>query len=286
MPDPEGARHDICGPAERGSKDLANGLEEANRVARAAVMRPVEGTILTVAAAAADAASEAADGLLGVCEAARDAAVEALWRTPDLLPVLAAAGVVDAGGAGLVLLFDSLLHVVDGRALPDSLPLPPAVAALVRGEAQEAESDGTGGSSADSNAPGARGAAGVAGRSDEQPPEPAEMAELTATAHATTDVGDEDSDLSVRGHVLPRGSRQRCARFQARLGGVGDSIVIVGGDGLWNCHIHTDDIGAAIEAALDVGRQSIHVTDLLEQIEEESSVAAPRSPRSTASPAR
>jgi dihydroxyacetone kinase-like predicted kinase len=51
---------------------------------------------------------------------------------------------------------------------------------------------------------------------------------------------------------------------------VGDSIVVVGGDGIWNCHIHTDDIGAAIEAALDCGRpKRIRVTDLLEQVEEE-----------------
>ena len=43
-----------------------------------------------------------------------------------------------------------------------------------------------------------------------------------------------------------------------------------GGDGLWNCHIHTDDVGAAIEASLDAGRpRNIRVTDLLEQVEEE-----------------
>ena len=42
--------------------------------------------------------------------------------------------------------------------------------------------------------------------------------------------------------------------FKSVWAGIGDSIVVVGGDGLWNCHIHTDDIGAAIEAALDVGR--------------------------------
>jgi dihydroxyacetone kinase-like predicted kinase len=52
--------------------------------------------------------------------------------------------------------------------------------------------------------------------------------------------------------------------------GIGDSIVVVGGDGLWNCHIHTDDIGSAIEAALDCGRpRQIRVTDLFEQVEEE-----------------
>jgi hypothetical protein len=52
--------------------------------------------------------------------------------------------------------------------------------------------------------------------------------------------------------------------------GIGDSIVIVGGDGLYNCHIHTDEIGAAIEAALDAGRpREIRITDLSEQIVEE-----------------
>ena len=58
--------------------------------------------------------------------------------------------------------------------------------------------------------------------------------------------------------------------FKDVWAGIGDSIVVVGGDGLWNCHIHTDDIGAAIEAAIDIGRpRKIRVTDLLEQVEEE-----------------
>ena len=58
--------------------------------------------------------------------------------------------------------------------------------------------------------------------------------------------------------------------FKEVWAGVGDSIVVVGGDGLWNCHIHTDDIGAAIEASIDAGRpRNIRVTDLLEQVEEE-----------------
>ena len=51
---------------------------------------------------------------------------------------------------------------------------------------------------------------------------------------------------------------------------IGDSIVVVGGEGLWNCHIHTNDIGGAIEAAVDCGRpRAIRVTDLHEQVEEE-----------------
>jgi len=58
--------------------------------------------------------------------------------------------------------------------------------------------------------------------------------------------------------------------FKEVWAGIGDSIVVVGGDGLWNCHIHTDDIGAAIEAGVETGRpQRIRVTDLAEQVEEE-----------------
>ncbi len=60
------------------------------------------------------------------------------------------------------------------------------------------------------------------------------------------------------------------ATFKHVWAGIGDSIVVVGGDGIWNCHIHTDDIGAAVEAAIDCGRpRNIRVTDLLEQVEEE-----------------
>ena len=63
----------------------------------------------------------------------------------------------------------------------------------------------------------------------------------------------------------------RSVPFKEVWAGIGDSIVVVGGDGLWNCHIHTDDVGAAIEAALDAGRpRDIRVTDLLDQVEEES----------------
>src|ERR1700692_1047776 len=58
--------------------------------------------------------------------------------------------------------------------------------------------------------------------------------------------------------------------FKEVWAGLGDSIVVVGGDGLWNCHIHTDDIGAAIESSLDAGRpRTIRVTDLIDQVEEE-----------------
>ena len=118
-----------------GSADVASALEFGSRSAREAVLKPAEGTILTVAASAAGAALAAVErsrDLISVLDAARIAAIEALWATPTQLAVLADAGVVDAGGAGLVLLYDALLHVADERPMPESLELPDEVASARR----------------------------------------------------------------------------------------------------------------------------------------------------------
>jgi hypothetical protein len=58
--------------------------------------------------------------------------------------------------------------------------------------------------------------------------------------------------------------------FKAAWAALGDSIVVVGGDGVWNCHVHTDDIGGAIEAGIAVGRPyRIRVTDLFDEVREQ-----------------
>ena len=103
------------------------GLALAYRQAYAAVDGPVEGTILTVLRAAADGAARAGDALGDVVGAALGRARSALTRTTGQLPELAAAGVVDAGGLGLVVVLDALHMVVSGR--PTTLP---ARAATVR----------------------------------------------------------------------------------------------------------------------------------------------------------
>jgi hypothetical protein len=233
-----------------GASVLAAALAEGNLAARAGVMKPVEGTILTVAAAAAEAAGGAAAGdpaageeLLGVADAAQAAAVEALWKTPEQLPVLASAGVVDAGGAGLVLLFDAFLKVIDGREPPEQLPLPESVAAQI--------ASGSGWAAAN---------AGAAHSAAEEGHDPAAPA-------GEQDIGDLRYEvmyfLEAADHAVPA--------FKNVWAGIGDSIVVVGGEGMWNCHIHTNDIGAAVEAAIDAGRpRNIRVTDLMEQVEEES----------------
>jgi DAK2 domain fusion protein YloV len=209
---------------EAGPSDLAEALVTASELAHRAVVRPVEGTILTVARAAGEGAREGCAGegtLQGVVESARAAAADALAHTPDQLPVLARAGVVDAGGAGYLLLFDALLLVVAGQPLPEVPEVPEVEVDLGILEGANEDHD-----------------------------------RLSALRYEVMYLLDAPDEL------IPD--------FKEVWAGIGDSIVVVGGDGIWNCHIHTDDIGAALEAALDAGRpRSIRVTDLNEQVEEE-----------------
>ena len=202
-------------------KRMADALRSASDAAYGAVMRPVEGTILTVVRECAEAASVRADeggGLVDVLDAARDAGRVALENTPELLPVLAEAGVVDAGGAGFLLLLDAMLHVAAGRPLPQPEPVSGVPAAVAAQHTDESN-----------------------------------LAGLRYEVMYFLEAPDE---------AIPA--------FKDVWANLGDSIVVVGGDGIWNCHIHTDDIGGAVEAAIDCGRpRNIRVTDLLEQVEEE-----------------
>ncbi|MDG4792575.1 DAK2 domain-containing protein [Micromonospora sp. WMMD1082] len=122
-------------PAVRG-RELAAALREASDAAYAAVARPVEGTLLSVVSAAAGAAQRTgSDELRTVARAAAGAAATALDRTPEQLPALAHAGVVDAGGRGLCLLLDALVEVITGESPERPAPAPRAVpspAAAVR----------------------------------------------------------------------------------------------------------------------------------------------------------
>jgi uncharacterized protein len=207
------------------AKSGAAALAEAATAAYDAVMRPVEGTILTVVREAAEAAVDrAGDGgdLVSMLDAARERGAEALERTPDLLPVLKEAGVVDAGGTGFLLLLDALLHVVDGRSVPEPTEVDgPVFTDPLPGHA-----------------------------------EPGEHGDI--------------SDLRFEVMYFLEAPDGAIPAFKDVWAGIGDSIVVVGGDGIWNCHIHTDDIGASIEAAIDIGTpRKIRVTDLIDQVEEE-----------------
>ena len=207
---------------------VAAALKAASVASYEAVLKPIEGTILTVVRETADAAQRAAsDGatLAAMLHVARAAGRTALANTPEQLPVLKEAGVVDAGGAGFMLLMDAALHVVDGEPLP---------------EPSEAS-----------------------GPSQEQ---------LEAVSHRASASGEVDvSELRYEVMFLLNIDDAKSKEFMQAWGKIGDSIVVVGGDGLYNCHVHTNDIGAAIEAPLELGGKpfKIRVTDLFEEMEEE-----------------
>ena len=99
---------------------LAKAFTEGAATAYKGVMKPVEGTILTVAresAAAAERAATAGGGLREVLAAAYEEAEASVLRTPRLLPVLAEAGVVDAGGAGYACILEGWLRQMDGESV-------------------------------------------------------------------------------------------------------------------------------------------------------------------------
>jgi DAK2 domain fusion protein YloV len=200
---------------------LTSAFEAAAEGAYAAVMNPVEGTILTVARVTAEAATaSSASDLVVYFDELRNAAQLALDQTPTQLKVLADAGVVDAGGTGFVRLLDAVLHVLDDRAIP----VPELIEANLEGLGPSADDDHQA------------------------------LADLRYEVMYFLDAPDDLVD-----------------GFKARWVEVGDSIVVVGGDGTWNCHIHTDDIGEAVEAGIEVGRPyKIRVTDLLEEVSEQS----------------
>lgn len=107
-----------------GPKELVRALELGVEAAYKAVTRPTEGTILTVARIASErggaVAAQGAESALPIWDAVCEGAAEALEQTPELLPVLKRAGVVDAGGQGLCLIFEGMLSVFRGGEIIDS----------------------------------------------------------------------------------------------------------------------------------------------------------------------
>ena len=106
-----GLSTELASAGEITAKSWANALKKASETAYKAVMKPTEGTILTVARGGADAALKAAeecDDIIDVTKAAVDGAKIALDSTPDLLPKLKEAGVVDAGGMGWYLVLEGI----------------------------------------------------------------------------------------------------------------------------------------------------------------------------------
>ncbi len=109
---------------EINGEEFAQAFEAGVETAYKAVMKPVEGTILTVAKDSANKAVQVAkkqNDIVLIMEEVVKEAHASLNRTPDLLPVLKEVGVVDSGGQGLVFVYEGFLSVLKGEALPDTL---------------------------------------------------------------------------------------------------------------------------------------------------------------------
>ncbi len=130
------------------AEDLALALQEATRTAYRGVMKPVEGTILTVIREASEAAMDAVrhgGDLVEVMEQIVRQAREAVQRTPDLLPILKAAGVVDSGGQGLYLILEGMLRCLKGESVEEeALTVAPSSTGVRATEALEPGSEGYG----------------------------------------------------------------------------------------------------------------------------------------------
>lgn len=212
-------------PEERNGAVMVDALRRATEASYAAVGRPVEGTMLSVCRAA----SEAAAALLeqqpdvrsrDVLTTSARAAREALARTPEQLQALKDAGVVDAGGRGVVVILDAAETALTGKK-------PPRVEPGHRIPQPVLPSGGAGGAGADL----------------------------------------VDGGPAYEVMYLLDAPDDAVARLRHALDALGDSLVVVGGEGLWNVHVHVDDVGAAIEAGIEAGRpHRIRVTHFAEQV--------------------
>jgi DAK2 domain fusion protein YloV len=199
---------------------LARAVRRASDRAYASVTRPVEGTILSVAAAAASAAELAAaagSDLYAVAHASLAAARVALAATTAQLPVLARAGVVDAGGLGYVLVLEALELVIAGELAADPASVHPARLSTV-----------------------ALRAAAHAGGKEAGAGHPDGRREPEGPAYEVMYLLSESDEVAVAG-------------LRSRLDALGDSVLVVGGEDLWNVHVHVDDVGAAIQAGIEAG---------------------------------
>ncbi|WP_371662812.1 DAK2 domain-containing protein [Streptomyces sp. NBC_00280] len=206
------------GSARIDGTGLCLALRHAAEAARQAVAHPVEGTVLTVASAAADAATEAEGDCGTVARAAYEGASAALAATPGQLAVLGRAGVVDAGGRGLVAVLGALVETFTGEA-PGGGTTGAAWAARVR----------------------------VPARSDA-------LGTQTPVSDGPDECAEDASGPAFEVIYLLEADDTAVARLRERLDRLGDSLVVVGGDGLWNVHVHVDDAGAAVEAGVEAGR--------------------------------
>ena len=207
----------LNGKSEMGAEELVNAVELGVQGAYKSVMKPTEGTILTVAREASEKARESLKSTNDPCIIMSDICAQAkitLDKTPSLLPALAKAGVVDAGGKGLLIIFEAMRDVFNGGEIveneePESAP--------VKVEAEGAVTVDTFSS--------------VVGQYD------AVIHFTYCTEMLITKKQDCDDPMKLR----------------AYLETIGDCVVVVDDDEIIKVHVHTNNPGKAIEKGLEFG---------------------------------
>lgn len=241
----------VAGRREGGAEDLARALEQGTLFAYRAVIKPVEGTMLTVGKGASTAAREAAqagEDLAGVLRAATEGAERALAKTPEQLPVLKRAGVVDAGGQGFLCFLQGALDAC-------------------RGTSPAAPADADVGVSA--RAP----MTAVAGDGDQ-------FGDALARLHETLDPDEITyrycTEFLIQGTALPVDG------IRERLLALGDSLLVVGDEDLVKVHVHTENPGLALEIGVAYGDLlGISIDNMREQQRQVAAVVAETTETST-----
>lgn len=221
------------------ARDLADALMGGAETAYKAVMKPTEGTILTVireSAAAANRTAKKTDDATQVMADALDAAEKALASTPDLLPVLKEVGVVDSGGQGLVIVLSAFYAVLSGQEVKtelDNANLDAMVLSLHN--------------------------AGVQGELNPEDIEYGYCTEIMVDiAKGTT--YDQKFDYDT---------------FYNHLAGLGDSLLVINDDDVVKVHVHTEDPGDVINWGTHFGSlRKVKVDNMRDQQAEAASVAA------------
>ncbi len=228
-----GLAHGVDGRATVDAGTLGDAFAQATRVAYAAVINPIEGTILTVvrsAAAGVAAAASSSGDIRVVLAAGAQAAYDAVDGTIDQLPMLRDAGVVDAGGFGFAVLLAGLCAAVTGIAVEPG----PVLAALTRTDRQQI----------------ATGPNGI----------------QVEAARGTAAMPDREESWGFCTEFIIEEPRIATAALQSLLASEGDSLLVAGDEVRMRVHIHTDAPDEVIAMASRYGRvERIKVEDMSAQ---------------------
>ena len=215
-----GFSQSVKGKDELDGQALALAFQSGVEVAYKAVMKPVEGTILTVSRGAAIGAkkkAEATNDAVEVMKAALEGAKAALAKTPDMLPVLKEVGVVDSGGQGLVFIYEGFLSALTGEyiASEDFQATPATMTEMINAEHHKS----------------------VAGHVATEDITFGYCTEImVALKQGPTYVKDFDYD-----------------EFRNYLNELGDSLLVVNDDEIVKVHVHTEDPGLVMQEGLKYG---------------------------------